>query len=81
MHGLGLYIFAGEDLPEPDMLELEEIKEICDLADTLGKDFVKGLRESIENKKVNSNNYEKSRQRIISLIEEKNKGDKDGRSK
>ena len=81
LHGLGLYIFAGEDLPEPDMLELEEIKEICDLADTLGKDFVKGLRESIENKKVNSNNYEKSRQRIISLIEEKNKGDKDGRSK
>ena len=71
LHGLGLYIFAGEDLPEPDMLELEEIKEICDLADTLGKDFVKGLRESIENKKVNSNNYEKSRQRIISLIEDK----------
>ena len=81
LHGLGLYIFAGEDLPEPDMLEIEEIKENCDVADTLGKDFVKGLRESIENKKVNSNNYEKSRQRIISLIEEKNKGDKDGRSK
>ena len=77
LHGLGLYVFAGEDLPEPDMLKPSEIDNILDLAKSLDKKFVDGLRKGIDNVRINSNNYEKAIERVLEL----NKGDKDGGSK
>ena len=77
LHGLGLYIFAGEDLPEPDMLTPKEIDNILDLAKDLDKKFIDDLRKNIDNAKINSNNYEKAINRVLEL----NKGDKDGGSK
>ena len=77
LHGLGLYIFAGEDLPEPDMLTNKEIEKILDLAKSLDKKYVEGLRKGIDNGRINSNNYEKAVERVLEL----NKGDKDGGSK
>ena len=77
LHGLGLYIFAGEDLPEPDMLTPKEIDNILDLAKDLEESFVKSLKTNIENGRINSNNYEKALDRVLEL----NKGDKDGGSK
>tara|TARA_R100001530_G_scaffold134185_2_gene108577 strand:- start:270 stop:851 length:582 start_codon:yes stop_codon:yes gene_type:complete len=77
LHGLGLYIFAGEDLPEPDILKPAEIDNILDLAKSLDKKFVDDLKKNIENGRINSNNYEKAVDKILEL----NKGDKDGGSK
>ena len=77
LHGLGLYIFAGEDLPEPDILKPAEIDNILDLAKSLDKEFVDDLKKNIDNGRINSNNYEKAVDRVLEL----NKGDKDGGSK
>ena len=80
LHGLGLYVFAVEDLPEPDMLKPAEIDNILDLAKSLDKKFVDGLRKGIDNGRINSNNYEKAIERVLEL-NKVNKGDKDGGSK
>ena len=72
LHGLGLYIFAGEDLPEAKMLTPKEIDNILDLAKDLEESFVKSLKTNIENGRINSNNYEKALDRVLEL----NKGDK-----
>ena len=77
MHGPGLYVYAGEDLPEPDMLKPKEIDNILDLAKGLEKKFVDDLSKNIDNGRINSNNYEKAINRVLEL----NKGDKDGGSK
>ena len=77
LHGLGLYIFAGEDLPEAKMLTPKEIDNLLDLAKDLEESFVKSLKTNIENGRINSNNYEKAVDRVLEL----NKGDKDGGSK
>ena len=81
LHGLGLYVFAGEDLPEPDMLKPSEIDNILDLAKSLDKKFVDGLRKGIDNGRINSNNYENAIERGLELNKTReyykvNKGDK-----
>ena len=43
LHGLGLYIFAGEDLPEPDALTPKEEEELLALAKPLGEEFCSDL--------------------------------------
>ena len=58
MHGLGLYIFAGEDLPEGNEITKEEkdsaIKLAKKIKDTeLYNDIVDGLNGG----RVDSNNY------------------------
>ena len=39
LHGLGLYIFAGEDLPEADALTKDQIKSLTDLSDNNSVDL------------------------------------------
>ena len=77
LHGLGLYIFAGEDLPEPDKLTSKQIKDLLDSAKSLDEDFKQSLSNNIENGTINSRNYQKAMVRVLEL----NKGDKDGGSK
>ena len=77
LHGLGLYIFAGEDLPEPDKLTSKQIKDLLDSAKSLDEDFKQSLSNNIENGTINSRNYQKAMDRVLEL----NKGDKDGGSK
>lgn len=45
MFGLGLYIYAGEDLPEPDQ---EEVKYQKELDEVIGADKIKILNQLIE---------------------------------
>ena len=45
MFGLGLYIYAGEDLPEE---EKEEIKHISDVALTTLKELIKTIPETVD---------------------------------
>ena len=78
LHGLGLYIFAGEDLPEADPLTSAQAYELNELAQGIkSQDLLKEITDSINNNKVNSGNYEKVKKYIGTIItkqEEKKNG-------
>ena len=71
LHGLGLYIFAGEDLPEPDALTPAEEKELYGLAKPLGKKFVDDLKSKVASMDLNANNYDICLEKINNMIKEK----------
>ena len=71
LHGLGLYIFAGEDLPEPDALTPDEEKKLYDLAKPMGKKFVNDLKYKTNNMELHVNNYEAAVEKIQNMINEK----------
>tara|TARA_R100000700_G_C3153637_1_gene131541 strand:- start:391 stop:948 length:558 start_codon:yes stop_codon:yes gene_type:complete len=59
LHGLGLYIYAGEDLPtEPEALNIEQVNEISVL---LGKiddaQLTMQINKAINNKEINDSNF------------------------
>ena len=73
LHGLGLYIFAGEDLPEPDALTPKEEENLYDLAKPLGKKFVDDLKRKVASMELNAHNYEACIEKIINMTREKGK--------
>ena len=71
LHGLGLYIFAGEDLPESDPLSDAQIKELTALADKIKDESMrKGVCQAMENGTVNANNFDKCKEQCNQLIKE-----------
>ena len=76
LHGLGLYIFAGEDVPEPNALTPAEEDNLYDLAKPLGKKFVDDLKNKVKAMELNAHNYEACIEKIQNMI--KDKGDKNG---
>ena len=74
LHGLGLYIFAGEDLPEPDELNSEQKSEIEVL---LGKLKDKALESDIWTKiktlQINNGNFEVCKEKLGNIIKDKSK--------
>ena len=78
LHGLGLYIFAGEDLPEADPLTSAQAYELNELAQGIeDKKLLKEVTDSINSNKVNRGNYEKVKTYIGTIItkqEEKKNG-------
>jgi hypothetical protein len=71
LHGLGLYLFAGEDLPEADELTDKQIETIIELASKLENDEQKqGIGDAVYGKQINSNNYEISINKINKMIKE-----------
>ena len=76
LHGLGLYIFAGEDLPEPDALTSKEEDNLYDYAKPLGKDMVNDLKNKVSKMGINANNYEACLEKINKMIQDKTKGEK-----
>ena len=73
LHGLGLYIFAGEDLPEPNALTPLEEDNLYDLAKPLGKKFVDDLKYKASKMEMNAHNYEACVEKIINMTKEKGK--------
>ena len=73
LHGLGLYIFAGEDLQEPDALTPAETDNLYDLAKPLGKKFVDDLKDKAFRMELHANNYEAVIEKIQNMIKEKGK--------
>ena len=71
LHGLGLYIFAGEDLPEPDALTPAEEENMYDLAKPLGKKFTDDLKGKVSSMEINTNNYEVLLGKIQHKVKEK----------
>ena len=78
LHGLGLYIFAGEDLPEPEALSTKQIDEITGLADDSGLDskVINDIFEKIDNLMINARNYDACLEKINKMIQDKTKGEK-----
>ena len=71
LHGLGLYLFAGEDLPEADELTKTQADTIIKLAEKIkDKEQQKGIGDAVYGKQINSNNYESSIRKINTMIKE-----------
>ena len=82
LHGLGLYIFAGEDLPEPDALTSKEEENLYDFAKPLGVDFIGDLKEKVRSMGINAHNYEACMEKIENMIQEiKDKEKTNGKGK
>ena len=71
LHGLGLYIFAGEDLPEPDALTPKEEENLYDFAKPLGKKFIDDLKAKVSKMEINTNNYENCMNKIDEMSHKK----------
>jgi len=80
LHGLGLYIFAGEDLPEPDALTPKEEEVLYGEARPLGNKFTEDLMWKVKQLEINAHNYEVCIERIKNM-KENEKGDKSGKRK
>ena len=74
LHGLGLYIFAGEDLPEPDALTQTQIDDMKAKAENIDdKKVMQGVTDAIASGQVNSGNYDMSMKHIDKIIKEQKK--------
>ena len=76
LHGLGLYIFAGEDLPEPDALSSAEEAELYKLAKPLGDKLVSDLKAKVSKMEINAHNYDACLEKINNMTQDKKQGDK-----
>jgi len=58
LHGLGLYIFRGEDLPEADSLNGKQLKEIDSLLRQIEDDaFTELVNSRIDSNSINQGNF------------------------
>ncbi len=74
LHGLGLVLFAGEDLP--DNITDRQKKEITKFANQVKDEKVKkSMLDAIKSGKVNESNYKKSLEHCKTIIKNQ-KGDK-----
>ena len=71
LHGLGLYIFSGEDLPEPDALTPKEEENLYDFAKPLGKKLVNELKDKVFRMDINARNYENCMNKVEEMLTEK----------
>ena len=78
LHGLGLYIFAGEDLPEADAITDAQRDNLIALAKKIKDISLKdGVIDALDRGKVDSNNYDRCVEecnKIIKEEKEKNNG-------
>ena len=69
LHGLGLYIFAGEDLPEADPLSDAQKYELNELASKIQDESMRnGVYQAISDGKVNSSNFSKCKEQCDKII-------------
>ena len=57
LHGLGLYIYAGEDLPHVTPLDSDQTKKLLEVASKIGKDKENEVSDGIKNQIVHADNY------------------------
>jgi len=69
LHGLGLYIFAGEDLPESDPLSDAQKYELNELATEIQDESMRnGVYQAINEGKVNASNFDKCKEQCEKII-------------
>ena len=70
LHGLGLYIFAGEDLPEADPLTEAQAYELNELASKIQDEGTRNtIYEAINEKQIDVGNFEACKERCNKIIE------------
>ena len=68
LHGLGLYIFAGEDLPAPDALTPDEETRLYKLAEPLGKDIIDNLKIKVRETAIHAHNYNACIEKVEGML-------------
>ena len=71
LHGLGLYIYAGEDLPHEDPVTKEEIDALMLLASNVSPEIEKQVSDSISGGNVTRSNYAASESKLKRMLSEK----------
>ena len=70
LHGLGLYIYAGEDLPEVPELSKKQINNLLDAAGEVDEKTHGMIAEKIDAREINPGNYEVSMERLHEMKSE-----------
>ena len=74
LHGLGLYIFAGEDLPEPDALNSEQRSKLLGIVKKLkSKSLENDIVRKVDNLQINVRNLDASIEKLNEMIKDKEK--------
>ena len=72
LHGLGLYIFAGEDLPEPDALNSEQRAKILAVVKKLKDKSLEGdILSKMNNLQINVRNIDECIDKLNNMITDK----------
>ena len=70
LHGLGLYIFAGEDLPEADPLTKAQAYELNELASMIQNEETRNtIYQAINDNQIDTGNFEACKERCNKIIE------------
>ena len=71
LHGLGLYIFAGEDLPEPDALNSKQRAEILAIVKKIGnKAMENDIILKMNSLQINDSNFDACKVKINEMVSE-----------
>ena len=71
LHGLGLYIYAGEDLPEDrEPVSEEENTRLLEIAVSISKEEEEKVSEAVIAGKITRDNYSASLAKLQRLAEE-----------
>ena len=70
LHGLGLYIYAGEDLPEIPELSKKQINNLLDASGQIDEKTHVMIAEKIDARAINPGNYEVSMERLQEMKNE-----------
>ena len=74
LHGLGLYIYAGEDLPEPDALNSKQRGELLGVVKKLNnKSLESDILRKMDNLQINVRNFEASIEKLNEMTKDKEK--------
>jgi hypothetical protein len=71
LHGLGLYIYAGEDLPVDDPVSPEEEAELVSIATEISEEMEEQVSASLNSGNINRSNYSASKAKLERLAKVK----------
>ena len=70
LHGLGLYIYAGEDLPHEDPLTSHEERQLLTAAAAISEEMEEQVSTSLTDGSVNRANYKGSLSKLKRMLKE-----------
>ncbi len=69
LHGLGLYLYRGEDLPDADGLTKEQNDELTKILSKIEDgELVGDINKKVASGKINSRNYEACKNKLTTMI-------------
>ena len=69
LHGLGLYLYRGEDLPDADGLTKEQNDELAKILSKIEDgELVGDINKKVASGKINSRNYEACKNKLTAMI-------------